>query len=160
MLGHFGAPFWDRPFHYFDPRGEAEFFNQVARPFLALVAGVKPFPLHTVSDFAQFAITVYLSGRVRLHTAQALGLFRLCPVEFSHDRLEFPVPIPGGDVNAASPAIQPARSHQVLIPDFLFAPPLHNFDTSIGKCQLTRPLALFSNKIENNQYPSDVGFSY
>jgi hypothetical protein len=52
VVGHFGTPDRNRPLHHFHSRAEAEFFNQIARPFFALMTGVKAFAFYTVSDLA------------------------------------------------------------------------------------------------------------
>ena len=125
IFGGFLPPARDRPFHDLYTRGEEEFFDEIAWPFPALMAGGIPFGFHTAPDLADFAEPVDFFGRVRLQAAKAFGFFRLGPVKTAHHRLEFFIAIAGGDVNPAGPAVQPAGRHQIPVPEFFLGPSFH-----------------------------------
>jgi hypothetical protein len=99
------SPQWNRSFHHSSPGSETEIFYHAAWPFLTLVTGVIALGSYTVSYLASFTIAVEFLGWIRLHTAQTFRFFWLCSIELAHDRLEFFILIPCGNVNATDPAI-------------------------------------------------------
>jgi len=124
-LGDLFPPAFYGPVHDPPASCEREVFNVPAWPFSALVAGVKAPAPHAVAYGAGPAKGVKLAGRVRLHTAKAPGFLRLGSVKVSHHLPEFFVSVPASDVNAAGPAVQPARGHELPVRKFLFGPALH-----------------------------------
>jgi len=69
LFGDFLPPSWNCPFHDFHARGKKEFFDEIARPFPALVARVVPFGFHATADFADLAKAVDFFRRIGLHAA-------------------------------------------------------------------------------------------
>jgi hypothetical protein len=105
MLHYFCSPQWNRSFHHSYPSSETEIFYDAARPFLTLTAGIVAFRSYTTPYLTSLTKPIELLGWIRLHTAQTFCFFWLCSVELAHDRLEFFIAIPCGDVNATGPAI-------------------------------------------------------
>jgi hypothetical protein len=105
LFGNFFPPDRDRPFHDADARREKKIFNLITWPFLALVAGIISFGFYATPDLAGFAKSVELLGWVRLHATQTFRFFRFGPIEVAHDRLEFFIAVPGGEVNPATSAV-------------------------------------------------------
>jgi hypothetical protein len=60
---------------------------------------------YTISYLTSLTKTIELLGWIRLHTAQTFRFFWFCSIELAHDRLEFFIAIPCGDVNSAGSAI-------------------------------------------------------
>jgi hypothetical protein len=131
-LGDFFPPDRNRPFHDFRARGEKEFFDEIARPFPALVTGVIPFGSHAAPDLTGFTETVDFFGRVRLHAAQAFGFFCFSPVQIAHHRFEFLIAVTSGYVNPTGPAIKPARGHQIPVSEFFLGPSFHAAPPGLG----------------------------
>jgi hypothetical protein len=105
MVGDFPPPDRDRPFHDPDTRGKKEFFDLVTRPISALVAGVVSSGFYATADLADFAKSIDLLGRVRLHATRTFSFLGFGPIEVTHDRLEFFISVPGGEVYPADSAV-------------------------------------------------------
>jgi hypothetical protein len=105
VLCYFFSPQWNGSFHHSYPGSETEIFYHIAWPFLTLMAGIVAFGSHTISYLTSLTKTIEFLGRIGLHTTETFCFFWFCSIEFAHDRLEFFILIPCGNVNAASAAI-------------------------------------------------------